>query len=151
MGLQHHHREIHLLFIVHTLQSRFQCCTKLCTAIERKQILPDRLLLCTVQNILYAKELHAGEQIRLGVNGQSSGCVNYTIFATEAEPEKIEGDVNADGQLSVSDAIMLQKWLLCVPDASLTDWQAADLCEDGRIDAFDLCLLKRKLLTKNNR
>ena len=63
------------------------------------------------------------------------------------EPGKeIEGDVNADGVLSVIDAILLQKWLLAVPDAEITDWKAADLCEDNIINVFDLHLLKRMLL-----
>ena len=57
--------------------------------------------------------------------------------------KEIEGDVNAD---SVIDAILLQKGLLAVPDAALTDWKAADLCEDNIINEFDLHLLKRMLL-----
>lgn len=65
------------------------------------------------------------------------------------EPVKeIEGDVNADGALSVIDVILLQKWLLAVPDAELTDWKAADLCEDNIINVFDLHLLKRMLLER---
>ena len=52
--------------------------------------------------------------------------------------KEIEGDVNADGALSVIDAILLQKWLLAVPDAELTDWKATDLCEDNIINVFDL-------------
>lgn len=63
------------------------------------------------------------------------------------EPVKeIEGDVNADGALNVIDVILLQKWLLAVPDAELTDWKAADLCEDNIINVFDLHLLKRMLI-----
>ena len=63
------------------------------------------------------------------------------------EPVKeIEGDVNADGALSVTDAVLLKKWLLAVPDAKLTDWKAADLCEDNIINVLDLHLLKRMLL-----
>ena len=63
------------------------------------------------------------------------------------EPVKeIEGDVNADGALSVIDVILLQKWLLAVPDAELTNWKAADLCEDNIINVFDLHLLKRMLI-----
>ncbi len=57
-----------------------------------------------------------------------------------------EGDVNADGELTVLDVIALQKWLLNLPDATLADWQAADRTGDGRIDAFDLCLLKKELM-----
>ena len=39
-----------------------------------------------------------------------------------------------------------RKWLLAVPDAELTDWKTADLCEDNIINEFDLHLLKRMLL-----
>jgi hypothetical protein len=64
-------------------------------------------------------------------------------------PETIEGDVNADGQFNVADVVLLQKWLLAVPDTKLADWRAGNLCEDDRLDVFDLCIMKRELL-KNN-
>ena len=59
---------------------------------------------------------------------------------------KVYGDVNSDGEFSISDAVLLEKWLLGVPDTNLADWKAADLCEDGTLDVFDLCLLKKLLL-----
>lgn len=58
--------------------------------------------------------------------------------------KRIMGDANADGAVTVADAIMLQKWLLCAGD--LTDWQAADMNGDKKINAADFTLLKRKLL-----
>ncbi len=58
----------------------------------------------------------------------------------------VQGDVNADGSFSVADVVMLQKWMLCSKNASLTDWQAGDLVDDDKIDIFDLCLMKRLLL-----
>ena len=57
----------------------------------------------------------------------------------------VKGDVNADGALTVADVISLQKWLIAVPDTHLANWKAADLCEDDRLDVFDLCLMKREL------
>lgn len=60
----------------------------------------------------------------------------------------VSGDVNADGALTVADVVVLQKWLLAVPDATLADWKAGDLCEDDRLDVFDLCLMKRELLNQ---
>jgi len=63
--------------------------------------------------------------------------------------DRIRGDVNADGEFSVADAVTLQKWLLTVPNTHLADWQAADLCADNRLDVFDLCLMKRELLKKS--
>ncbi len=68
---------------------------------------------------------------------------------SEWTAQTIEGDVNADGKFNVLDVVLLQKWLLSVPDVKLADWRAGDFCNDNRLDAFDLCLMKRKLL-KNN-
>lgn len=61
----------------------------------------------------------------------------------------VAGDVNADGAFNIADVVALQKWLLAVPDTHLANWKAADLSEDERLDAIDLCLMKRELL-KNN-
>ena len=55
------------------------------------------------------------------------------------------GDVNGDGEFNVADLVLLQKWLLDVPDTHLENWKAADLCEDDNLDVFDLCLMKKKL------
>ena len=63
--------------------------------------------------------------------------------------ENVRGDVNADGNFSVADVVMLQKWLICAPNVTLTDWKAADMCEDNRIDVFDLCIMKRELISKS--
>lgn len=62
--------------------------------------------------------------------------------------EGVKGDVNVDGEFNVSDVVLLQKWLLAVPDTHLANWKAADLCEDNRLDVFDLCLMKRELVNK---
>lgn len=66
------------------------------------------------------------------------------------ESSGIKGDANCDGELNIADVILLQKWLLAVPNTYLADWKAADLCEDNRLDVFDLCLMKRALLEKMN-
>ncbi len=58
----------------------------------------------------------------------------------------IAGDVNADGEFSIADVVLLQKWLLAVPDTKLADWKAADLCEDNKLNVFDMCLMCRKLV-----
>ncbi len=63
-----------------------------------------------------------------------------------SENKTVQGDVNADGKLTVADMVALQKWLLAVPDAYLANWKAADLCENDRLDVSDLCIMKQKLL-----
>lgn len=55
----------------------------------------------------------------------------------------VTGDVNADGELSIADAVMLECWLL--GSGEITDWQAGDLCRDGIIDVFDFCRMREKL------
>lgn len=81
----------------------------------------------------------------IGVAVDSDG--NGTYETTIAKGGKgIEGDVNNDGAFNVSDVVLLQKWLLAVPDTHLANWKAADLCEDDILNVFDLCLMKRKLI-----
>ncbi len=57
------------------------------------------------------------------------------------------GDVDQNGTLNVSDAILLQKYLLA--DASLDTMQAAaaNTVSDHTVDAYDLAVLKRMLLS----
>ena len=71
------------------------------------------------------------------------------IFLTAAimsriRHEQVRGDVNADGKVSVADAVMLCRYL--TGNGSVTDWQAGDLNADSRLGADDLTLLKRLLL-----
>lgn len=58
----------------------------------------------------------------------------------------MQGDINQDSQFTVTDVILLQKWLLAEPGICLPNWKAVDFDEDGQIDVFDLCLMKRELL-----
>lgn len=54
--------------------------------------------------------------------------------------------MNADGIFNITDIVIMQKWLLAVPDAALADWKAGDLYQDDIINVFDLCLMKQKLI-----
>ena len=62
----------------------------------------------------------------------------------------LNGDVNSDGTFDVADVVLLQKWLLAVPDTNLVNWKAGNYCDDERLDVFDLCLMKRALLKKQD-
>ena len=103
------------------------------------------------------------EYIDTGVN-LSVGMkyeVTYTDGILETYPEQFgnvkkvslvsddsiaSGDVNNDGAFNISDVVLLQKWLLAVPDTNLANWKAVDFCADNKLDVFDLCLMKRALL-----
>ena len=67
-------------------------------------------------------------------------------FKLDRDANRISGDVNLDGIVNIADVLLLQKWLLAVPDTYLADWKAADLCDDNKLDVFDLCLMKQMLL-----
>ncbi|MBE6850975.1 MAG: hypothetical protein E7504_04435 [Ruminococcus sp.] len=73
-----------------------------------------------------------------------NGVLVYLLAEAASASEQVRGGVNADGGFTVLDVVMLRKWLLCTGE--ITDWQAGDLCENGRLDAFDLSRMKRELL-----
>ena len=59
---------------------------------------------------------------------------------------KCFGDVNGDNVFGVADMLTLQKWLSGSADVTMPDWTRADLCRDGQIDVFDLCMLRKQLI-----
>ena len=65
--------------------------------------------------------------------------------------EKVEwkclGDVNGDKVFGIADMLTLQKWLKGASDTVIPDWTTADLCRDGRIDVFDLCMIRKQLIS----
>lgn len=94
---------------------------------------------------------------------QSSKVKNYSILRDESSIVRNDnnsydlvfklkftptGDVNDDGEFNVADLVLLQKWLLAVPDTHLINWKAVDFCNDNVLNVFDLCLMKRVLLEK---
>ena len=70
--------------------------------------------------------------------GETLSKVEFVVYEN--------GDCNNDGKFNISDVVLLQKWLLSVPDTHLANWQAADFCEDGKLDVFDLVMMKRLLI-----
>lgn len=56
----------------------------------------------------------------------------------------VKGDVNADGEFTVADLVMMKNWLL--GDGKLTDWKAGDLYEDEIINVFDLVRMRQEIL-----
>lgn len=61
-------------------------------------------------------------------------------------PVSVRGDVNCDGSFTVADVVALQKWLLRFSAVDFLDWNAGDLSEDEKVDAFDYMIMKCELL-----
>ncbi len=64
--------------------------------------------------------------------------------------EIIMGDVNADGEYTVADIVLLSNWLLG-KEINLKNWEAADFCNDNVIDSYDLCLARYQLVKTTSR
>ena len=74
-----------------------------------------------------------------------------TVPKSKYHDEEVEwkclGDVNGDNVFGIADLLTLQKWLNGSDDVSMPDWTSADLCRDGMIDIFDLCMLRKQLIS----
>ena len=66
--------------------------------------------------------------------------------STISTQSKILGDVNDDGEVTVTDVIVMQGWLLGHDNVTMYAPQNADIDGDGTADVFDLGLMKRILL-----
>ena len=95
-------------------------------------------LLLFSSSILNNLQVYAEEQIAPSIPGNNSQTF-------------ILGDVNADGDFSVSDVILLQKYLLGNSNISLINWEAADFYKDNILNIFDLCLMKKNLISVTNK
>ena len=68
------------------------------------------------------------------------------VKSEKSEEISVKGDVNSDGKFDIADLVTFEKWLLAVPDAELSDYDAADVCADGKLDVFDMILMKKLLI-----
>ncbi|MBQ7009831.1 MAG: dockerin type I repeat-containing protein [Ruminococcus sp.] len=62
---------------------------------------------------------------------------------------KVSGDINGNDNFDIADAVTLQKWLLGVTEVEIWNGADGDFCLDGKLDVFDLCIMKR-ILTENS-
>ena len=61
--------------------------------------------------------------------------------------DKPKGDLNGDGSLNVSDAVVLQSYLLkSSEEFSEEQYKASDMNDDGSVDVFDLIELKQAVV-----
>lgn len=76
----------------------------------------------------------------------------FTVYPNSviSAESTVKGDVDGDGSFTVSDVVLLEKWLLNSADAELENWETGDFCEDNKLDVFDLCLMKKALAESGN-
>lgn len=56
-----------------------------------------------------------------------------------------QGDINGDGEFTIADFVMMQRYLLNSSGVDLVYWEAGDLSGDGKITSADLTLMRKKL------
>lgn len=69
-----------------------------------------------------------------------------SVLSSEAEYSDAAGDVNSDGKFDAEDIAVLQKWLIN-DGTELADWEKSDFNRDSILNVFDLCLMRRELLS----
>ena len=70
----------------------------------------------------------------------SVGSAMLSALPVNAERFSIKGDVNADGEFSIADLVMMQSYLL--GKGGLASPSAGDLFADGRLNVFDLIKMR---------
>ncbi len=58
----------------------------------------------------------------------------------EVKSDEVTGDVDSDGVFSISDIVMMKKWLMS--SGEITDKEAWDIDKNGAVNIFDLALMK---------
>ncbi len=92
--------------------------------------------------------LSAG-QTKVFIINEDNEAVVLTVNVVD-ENIKIKGDANGDGTFNVADVVFFKNWLLSVTDIEFSDWKIVDWYEDGRLDVFDLVMMKKELVKTNS-
>lgn len=103
------------------------------------------------QDILTSEDPVKTDKITVYVDGK-------LVFGTEPDgtkpdsgggqntPQKLKGDANLDGKVTVSDAVALGKHIAAVKSISSKAYDNGDMNSDGRVNIFDLAELKAALM-----
>ena len=74
---------------------------------------------------------------------------NYFIIEWEHLGHTVLGDINQNEDISIADAVLVQRYLLGSYSFTETQLELADINQDGRVDVFDMVEM-RKLLIQNH-
>lgn len=69
-----------------------------------------------------------------------------TTTATKPITTVKSGDLNGDGNTTAADIVFLQKFLVNAAKLTDTQWELADINNEGKINVFDVIILKRRML-----
>ncbi len=90
--------------------------------------------------------LHEIDEHTIGVSVDADKDGVYEKLIAKSKPG-VAGDLNNDGTFTVTDTVAFQRWIL-MDGTKIINSQNADFCKDGVLNAFDLSIMKRKLIEK---
>ena len=85
----------------------------------------------------------AGDKIQIRFTYEPD--TSNILYIESLSLKTVQGDVDANGVFALTDVVLMQKWLLAVPDTNLANWEAGDFCKDGNLNGYDLSLMKYNL------
>ena len=56
------------------------------------------------------------------------------------------GDLNGDDKVTISDAVMMQNYLLGGTSITKEQYEAADMNSDKSVDTFDMIVMRKKIV-----
>lgn len=80
-------------------------------------------------------------------SASASTTTTSTAASTTTAPVTVKGDVNNDGQLSAADLVSMSSFLLGKKNGTVNT-DNSDLNGDKNVDVFDLCILRKMLVSK---
>lgn len=105
-------------------------------------------------NIIF-RVLYDGEYT-YKITAEDTGGNKYELISSDFEIKGgafsgVMGDLDGDGVLKVADAVLLQKYLLNQSEQFSKDqFLASDMNQDGKVDVFDLILLKKAVVAASS-
>lgn len=102
----------------------------------------------------FDKEMHfnklpAGTYVYCIKAEDSSGAVYtliHTVFYVGDGKSEYDGDINSDGEVNISDAVLLSKFLINGDKFTLNQYICADLNKDSNVDVYDMVLMRAYLI-----
>ncbi len=103
-----------------------------------------------IKKVMEANNITVSEIVNMYLSASGSEATFYGMYAVPVkDTPSLRGDINGDGEVSIVDITLLQKYLLKTAQLEESQFATADLNEDGKINIFDAVILKRIIINGN--
>lgn len=103
-----------------------------------------------IKKVMEANNITVPEIVNMYLSASGSEATFYGMYAVPVkDTPSLRGDINGDGEVSIVDITLLQKYLLKTAELEESQVATADLNGDGIINIFDAVILKRIIINGN--